>query len=179
MSFYCSRFCHLQCYVSIIYNYNFYNLILTFRIGKIKQITYLAVKERAISKYEQESKELKFQNQKLLILINKFKDENNRLIERLKKDMEEIQTMRENTAQWKQINEQIHKLSQENNDIKIKEVNERLKERKANKIFEIFRDIANSSTNLLKSKTENPETEKFLNVVTTEELEIIKGCSWK
>lgn len=92
--------------------------------------------------------------------------------------MEEIQAMKDNTAQWKEINEQIHKLTQENNEIKIKEVNERMKARKTNKIFEIFRDIANSSTNILKSKSENEETDKFLNVVTTEELEIIKGLKW-
>lgn len=122
---------------------------------------------------------MKHQNRKLLVLINKFKDENNRLIDRLKKDMEEIQAMKDNTAQWKEINEQIHKLTQENNEMKIKAVNERIKERKTNKIFEIFRDIANSSTNILKSRSEPEETDKFLNVVTTEELEIIKGLKWE
>lgn len=150
-----------------------------FRIGKIKQITYLAVKERAITKYEKESNDLKHQNRKLLDLINKFKDENNRLIERLKKDMEEIQAMKENTSQWKEINDQIQRLTQENSDIKIRAVNERIKERKTNKIFEIFRNIGNSNTDILKSRSEKEETDKFLNVVTTEELEIIKGLRWE
>lgn len=92
--------------------------------------------------------------------------------------MDEIRTMKENTAQWTEISDQINKLTQENTEKKIQAVNDRIKERKTNKIFEIFRDIANSSTNLLKSKSEKEETEKFLNVVTTEELKIIKGLKW-
>lgn len=95
-------------------------------------------------------------------------------------DMEEIQAMKTNTAQWKEISEQIQKLTLENNEIKSKEFNEKIKERKTNKIFEIFKDIASSSTNILKPRTvEKEETEKLLNVVTTEELEIIKGLKWK
>lgn len=90
--------------------------------------------------------------------------------------MEEIQAMKENTSQWKEINEQIHRLTQENSESKIRAVNERMKERKTNKIYEIFRNIANSSTDILKSRSaESEETDKFLNVVTTEQLEIIKA----